>query len=38
VTWSHVWESKEDLSPTSWAVDSMVPPTAIAVPGKTKLL
>ena len=38
VTWSHVWESKEDLSPTSWVVDSMVPPTAIAVPGKTKLL
>ncbi|MEI8071728.1 MAG: Gfo/Idh/MocA family oxidoreductase [Planctomycetota bacterium] len=38
VSWTQVWESKEDLSPASWDFGPMVVPTPVAVPGKTKLI
>ena len=38
VSWKQVWESAEDLSPPSWEFGPPLPPTPIAVPGKTKLI
>lgn len=38
VSWQHVWESKEDLSPPQWALGPLPPPAPVAVPGRTKLV
>ena len=38
VSWQHVWESKEDLSPPQWALGPLPPPAPVAVPGRTKLI
>lgn len=37
VSWQQAWESKEDLTPKSYAFGEL-PSPAVAVPGKTKLL
>ncbi|MBM3953493.1 MAG: Gfo/Idh/MocA family oxidoreductase [Planctomycetes bacterium] len=38
VTWEQLWASKEDLAPPTWEFGPVIPPTPIAVPGKTKLV
>lgn len=38
VSWDQAWNSKEDLTPKSYAWGDVTIPTPIAVPGKTKLV